>query len=110
MWRFQLSHVDAPAPGVKRLSGRAWRKQTSVGFYMTISPFFMALSVEPTREGRKLIAHFIRMLGEPTLKYRDKHGYYEDYTAEWHLAADEKAIVQRIQQHLALGFVPTELP
>jgi len=50
------------------------------------------------------------MLGEPTLRYRDKRGSYEDYTAEWHLVEDRDLIMKRIIDHLALGFKPEELP
>jgi len=110
MWRFQINHADAPAPFVLRVSGIAYCKQKSARFYMTISPVFMALSVDPSSVGRKLIAHFIRMFGKPTLKYHDRHDNYEDYTVEWHLNEDKKAIAQRIQGHLALGFAPSELP
>jgi len=110
MWHFQVNYSDAPAPFVYRLSGTAYRKRKSTRFFITISPVFTALSVEPTWAGKKLIAYFTRMLGEPTLKYHDRHDNYEDYTVEWYLNRDEKAIVQRIQQHLALGFTPTELP
>ena len=110
MWHFQVNYSDAPAPFVYRLSGTAYINQKSTRFFVTLSPVFVALSVEPKIEGRRLIAYFTRKLGEPTLKYRDKHGNYEDYTAEWYLNRDEKAIVQRIQKHLALGFTPTELP
>jgi len=110
MWRFKINHVDAPAPLVFRISGIAYRNRKSTRYFLTINPFFTALSVEPTWVGRKLIAHYIRLLGEPTLKYHDKHGYYEDYTVEWHLSSNAGAIVRRIQQHLALGFTPEELP
>jgi len=109
MWRFIINHENHPAPGVRQLSGVAYRKRTSVPFYLTVSPVFIALSVKPSREGRKLIAHFTHMLGEPSLRYHDRRGSYEDLTAEWHLVEDHEAIVRRIIDHLALGFKPEEL-
>jgi len=110
MIRFEVNNLNTPAPFVYQLSGTAYMKRKSTRFFMTISPFFIALSVEPKFEGLKLIACFTREIGEPTLKYRDRNEYYEDYTAEWHLSSDARAIVRRIQGHLALGFTPEELP
>jgi len=108
-YRFSIERQDVPMPGVRRLWGTAYRKRKPTSFFMTISPFFIALSTEPSREGRKLIAHFTRLLGEPTLQYRDRRGDYEDQTAEWHRIEDREAIVRRIIDHLALGFKPEEL-
>jgi hypothetical protein len=109
VWRFVIDHEDHPAPYVRRVSGVAYRKRVGVPFYLTISPVFIALSTTPGRDGRKLIAHFTRLLGEPTLRYRDRRGDYEDQTAEWHRIEDREAIVRRIIDHLALGFKPEEL-
>jgi len=97
-------------PGVRRIWGAAFHKQKPTPFYMTISPVFIALSTSPNKEGRKLIAHFTRILGEPTLRYHDRHEGIDDYTAEWHLTTDREAIIQRILNHMALGFKPETLP
>jgi len=81
-YRFSIEHQDMPMLGVRRIRGAAYRKQKPTPFYRTISPVFIALSTSPDREGRKLIAYFTRILGESTLQYRDRHGDYEDLTAE----------------------------
>jgi hypothetical protein len=109
VWRFVIDHEDHPAPYVRRVSGVAYRKRVGVPFYLTISPVAILLSTTPGREGRKLIAHFTCILGEPTLRYRDKRGTYQDLTAEWHLIQNREAIMRRIVDHLALGFKPEEL-
>lgn len=108
-WMFHVEKVDQPLPGVRRIVGVAKRKKKQVPFYLTLSAIVILLSVKPDKEGRKLIAYFTRILGPPTLKYRDKRGEYEDYTAEWHLLKDNETILQRIIQHLNLGFTPQEL-
>jgi len=87
----------------------AYRKRVGVPFYLMVPSFFIALSTTLGQEGRKLISHFTRLLGEPTLLYRDKRGTYQDLTAELHLIEDREVIVRRIIDHLALGFTPEEL-
>jgi hypothetical protein len=91
------------------VSSVAYRKRVGVPFYLILSLFFIAFSTTPNREGRKPTPYFTRLLGEPTLCYRDRRGDYEDQTAEWHRIEDREAIVRRIIDHLALGFKPEEL-
>lgn len=109
MYRFEVKNQDIPMPGARRLWGKAYQEQNVVGFFLTISPVLIALSVEPTDEGKRLIAFFTYILGEPTLKYYDKREDYEDFTAEWFLVQDSKTVIRRVLQHLALGFKPEEL-
>jgi hypothetical protein len=80
--RFSIEKQDMPMPGVRRIWGTAFRKRKPTPFCMTISPYFIALSTSPDKEGQKLVAHFTRLLGEPTLRYRNQKDNYQDLTAE----------------------------